>query len=88
MQTNDCRVKRTECVVCELLPTLHVLAPLHRLDVPNHHCADAYRHHMPKLRAVDWHDLSGVLSVHVKRGTNGLRLRNLHQWCNTPSEIS
>ena len=68
---------RTERKIAELVPSLHLLALLHRrVDAPDHHRADAHAHHPPKLRAIDRHDLAHVLPVHVQRGADRLRLRN------------
>jgi hypothetical protein len=63
--------RHRECEVSKFLPTIHVLAPL------RHHCADTDCHHTPEMRVVDGHDLAGVLSMHVKRGTNGLRVKKI-----------
>ena len=45
--------------------------PLHR------HCADTDCHHTPEMRVVNGRDIAGVLSMHVKRGTNGLRVKKI-----------
>jgi len=69
--------KRTKSKVTKFLPPLHVLALLDcRLYAADHHGTDTNCHHLPKLGAVDRHDLSRVLAVHVQGCTNSLRLRS------------
>jgi hypothetical protein len=74
------RTQLTESEITKLLPTLRILALLHRrLATAHHHRTNAHPHHMPKLWAVDWHDLARVLAVNTKRRVDDWRLKNCEQ---------
>ena len=66
---------RTEGEVSKLIPSLDVVALLHRgVYAPNHHRTDTHAHDAAKLRAVDRHDLTDILAVYIQRRSDSLRL--------------
>lgn len=65
----------TEREVPKLVAALDPLAFLDgRVDASYHHRTDARAHHTPKLGAVDRHNLTYVLAVHVECSADRLGL--------------